>query len=228
MALRLSSPQASYGSSPTNTYVQRLVNDVTISTTQKTDCLKTLSVVVKNLLDPAKSQDAKYRTLKLDNAKLQQKLYSIGYVKDLLKVIGFVQQTGPEGGPVLTLPLDALRVDRLQTFSNELAQASQTVAMSNPTTSSSSSSSLQPTNKKPRVLDDSNLTSKQKARILLDEKERLDKLRAKEHRQKNIDMLKQDKLARATDPNWKPKVSAACAKTGSGLQSFRDRHGEGD
>jgi hypothetical protein len=52
-------------------------------------------------------------------------------------------------------------------------------------------------------------------------KRKLEAKRAKEERKRNLKMLQQDKLVRETDPNWKPEVSAACAKSGS------DGHEEG-
>ena len=69
------------------------------------------------------------------------------------------------------------------------------------------------------------MSEKQKARLLLEEKERQQKIAEKENRKRNLQMLKEDKKARS-DPNWKPKVSAACAKTGKGLKTFRDKYGE--
>ena len=81
------------------------------------------------------------------------------------------------------------------------------------------------TNQK-REATENKLSKKQKARRLLEEKERQDKLAAKQYRKRNIEMLKADKFTRENDPNWKPGVSAACAKSGTCLQTFRDRHGE--
>jgi len=39
-------------------------------------------------------------------------------------------------------------------------------------------------------------------------------------------MIKQDKYVRENDPNWKSGVSAACAKSGTGISTFRDKYGE--
>ena len=98
----------------------------------------------------------------------------------------------------------------LKTLSQELLKAQESMQ--------------EPTNKKPRV--EEKLSEKQKARRMMEEKRKADVLKAKEERKRNIEMLKHDKLVRETDPNWKPGVSAACAKSGTGLKSFRDRHGE--
>jgi nitrate reductase alpha subunit len=72
------------------------------------------------------------------------------------------------------------------------------------------------------------LSEKQKARMLLEEKQRKDKEEARKHRAKNIALLKQDNHVRKHDENWKSGVSAAMAKSGNGIETFRDRHGEGN
>jgi putative protein kinase ArgK-like GTPase of G3E family len=61
---------------------------------------------------------------------------------------------------------------------------------------------------------------------MLAEKEKLDKVKAKEHRKKYLALLKADKITRETNPDWKPGVLAACAKLGTGISTFRDKYGE--
>jgi len=70
------------------------------------------------------------------------------------------------------------------------------------------------------------LSEKQKARRLLEEKKRLEKEQDKLHRQTTRAQIRADKHVRLHDENWKPTVSAAADKSGTGLQTFRDRHGE--
>jgi hypothetical protein len=70
------------------------------------------------------------------------------------------------------------------------------------------------------------LSEKQKARILLEQKEQLKKEEARRHRAKTSALIKQDKYVRQNDPNWKSGVSAAAAKSGDGIATFRDRHGD--
>jgi len=70
------------------------------------------------------------------------------------------------------------------------------------------------------------LSEKQRARILLEEKQKQEKLIDHEQRKKNVAMIKQDKFVRENDPNWKSGVSAACAKSGTGISTFRDKYGE--
>jgi hypothetical protein len=197
-------------------------------------------VVLRNLVDPIKSQDVKYRTLKLDNAKLHQKLFSITYMRDLLGVLGFCESTNADGVSCLMMEDQKVASSQTQTTVTgcleELVQTQENLT-------------TEPTNKKPKVQSQSQaqsmavdeqpakvfyhgdldkLSEKQKARRMLAEKEKLDKVKAKEHRKKNLALLKADKVTRETDPNWKPGVSAACAKSGTGISTFRDKYGETD
>merc|ERR1711862_176010 len=70
------------------------------------------------------------------------------------------------------------------------------------------------------------LSEKQRARILLEEKQKQEKLIDYEQRKKNVAMIKQDKYVRENDANWKSGVSAACVKSGTGISTFRDKYGE--
>ena len=57
-------------------HLQHLILDskATATTDQKIACLKTLRIVVKNLADPQKNADPKYRQLKLSNEKVKAKI----------------------------------------------------------------------------------------------------------------------------------------------------------
>merc|ERR1712238_226033 len=70
------------------------------------------------------------------------------------------------------------------------------------------------------------LSEKQIARRELEQKKQLEKEMDKQHRLNTKAQIKADKLVRETDENWRPAVSAAADKTGTGIQTFRDRHGE--
>jgi hypothetical protein len=136
------------------------------------------------------------------------------YVKDLCKVVGFVEADG-----CLTIPPPESDDHKmaLQTLLQEMDQAKdELLEESSPPTIN--------TNKKPR--EEEKLSEKQIARRMLVEKQKEESEKAKEERKRNLKLLKQDKLARETDPNWKSGVSAACSKSGSGILTFRDRHGE--
>jgi hypothetical protein len=64
--------------------------------------------------------------------------------------------------------------------------------------------------------------ARREAQIKL-QKEKQDNI---QHRKNTKAQIAADKKTRETDENWKPKVSAAADKSGAGIQTFRDRHGE--
>ena len=70
------------------------------------------------------------------------------------------------------------------------------------------------------------LSEKQKARLLMEEKERKERAEAKAARKKTSALIKQDKYVRENDENWESKQSAACVKSGTGISTFRDKYGE--
>jgi len=238
MALRLSSSTAA---TTVDGFVKQITDDTSISLEQKNTCLKTLSVVLKNLIDASKgglSGEAglKYRTLKLDNAKLQSRLFCCSAVRGLLlsNDVGMVavdnplvMKEAPSSSQQDTIGLKVLpaittaqqtiasRIEKAAEASNKKAKL--TEHNGNATTSSSLSSAAPGTEK---------LSEKQKARRLLAEKERLEKEREKAFRKETKAKIAADKLVRQKDENWKPSVSAAADKTGTGLLTFRDRHGE--
>jgi len=70
------------------------------------------------------------------------------------------------------------------------------------------------------------ISEKQKARMLLEKKEREEKEKAKRARKQTEAQIKQDKFVRENDENWTSKQSAACVKSGDGISTFRDKYGE--
>jgi hypothetical protein len=188
-----------------------------------------LNVVVKNLADPTKAQDPKYCQLKLDNEKIKAKLACHPSAVNFLLSIGFAHGVVDEttgATAVLRMPMETAINTSLMTASlQQIVEGIETVAAATVVTVEQQNN----INKKPRVEDPLNkLTEKQKARILTEQKEQLDKQAAKAYRKKNVDQLKQDKHVRLNDPNWTSGVSAACAKTGTGIETFRDKFGEGE
>jgi PUB domain len=185
--------------------------------------LKLLKVVTKNLSDPAKSSDPKYRQLKLDNATVRTKILACPSAVPLLQSLSFVE--------TLESDIQVLRVEE------HLVNHAAMTAMMNDITSTLSmldgQANLQ--NKKPKH-DPGNtvatsattdkLSEKQKARMLLEEKQEKERELAREHRKKNVALLKQDKYVRQNDENWTSGVSAACAKSGDSISTFRDKYGE--
>lgn len=224
MALRLSSSLSSSSSSSTfRPLFDRLVEDGRITLGQKTDAVKTLQVVLKNAVsDPIKSLDPKYRQLKLGNDKLQQRLFSIPVVMEVLQLVGFQQQT-VDGEECLVLPAQTGSGaaggggggNRGPECVAELQVTRQRLAFI-----------ASPNSTNVPVVPADKMSEKQKARKLKEEREKQEKLAAKANRKRNLALLKADKHTRENDPNWKPKVSAACDKAWIGISTFRDKYGE--
>jgi ElaB/YqjD/DUF883 family membrane-anchored ribosome-binding protein len=177
--------------------------------------LKLLKIILKNLADPSKFDDPKFRQLKLDNDKIRTKIAVYPAVISYLTALGFQQTTSDENTPVLKIPADVV-VDTAK-MHHGFTQCTKSMELLSPLSSS------QAANKRPNG---EQLSEKQKARRLLEEKQRLEREEAKRVREQNVAMIKQDKYVRENDPNWTSKPSAACAKTGSSISTFRDRHGE--
>lgn len=185
--------------------------------------LKVLKVVTKNLADPTKARDDKYRQLKLDNEKIQQKLlpcqphavdylYALGFCRvedQLLRVVTTLSTVRVRGAlQEVTAALEGLEGEGDNSNNKKPKyerQASSTV---------SSTSSEAP------------LTEKQKARRLLERKQREEKERTRRARKATAALIQQDRYVRAKDENWTSGPSAAVSKAGSAVSTFRDRHGE--
>ena len=194
--------------------------------------LKLLKIVLKNLADPNKCSDPKYRQLKLDNEKIRTKLAVYPAVVSYLTAIGFEQTTTTTTSsdstentatPVLKIP-EHVVVDTAK-MHHGFTQCTKSMELLSPL-----SSQQQPSANNKRASSTNSgtekLSEKQKARRLLEEKQRLEREEAKRVRKQNVAMIQQDKYVRENDENWTSKPSAACAKTGSSISTFRDRHGE--
>lgn len=249
MTLRLSSSSTN----PTTSidgYMKRITEDTSVSLTQKSDCLKTLGIVLKNLIDASKGASidgSKYRTLKTDNPKLRSRLFCCDGVRSLLLDANLVGMVATECALTSTdVPSPELRdaiglrvLPAVSTAQREIA-----TRLERDGSNGSGGGGTSSTKKKAKLSEhDSNgrrsalvpstapvvvekLSEKQKARRLLEEKRRLEKEREKAFRNETRAKIAADKLVRQKDENWKPSVSAAADKTGTGLLTFRDRHGE--
>jgi PUB domain len=191
------------------------------------------------LADPVKSQDLKYRKLKLENPKVQANILpccpsSIDY----LKAIGF-QETKDEDTNEKILRIDAtddfviLMQASLQEVSNglDIVNPMQTGNAGYQTVSKKHRTGTTFEEKKDDVImtaSGDKLSEKQKARILADKVKQVEREEAKAQRRKVAQLIKQDKYVRENDENWTSAPSAACAKTGNSISTFRDRHGETD
>jgi hypothetical protein len=187
--------------------------------------LKLLTVVVKNLADPQKSVDPKYRHLKTCNEKIATKLLRFVQAVEFLISIGFSQQKdvdSNDGSTIFQIPAEhTVDLDAMQAALLQVTAAMAKVATPSSTAAANTHVQL---NQKPVVKE--RLSEKQKARLLLAKKEAEEKKLERAYREKNIQALKQDEHVRRNDPNWKSGVSSACSKSGSSISTFRDKYGE--
>jgi hypothetical protein len=197
--------------------------------------------VVKNLADPVKSQDAKFRQLRTENEKIKQKLLACPSAVEYLKAIGFVEVM--DGNETFLRFDGSIDIVAMQASLVEVSNGYEMVAGSSSMHSNDSTAAV--ASKKARMedveekkTDDplpppinnkrpvASLSEKQKARLLMEEKEKREKEEARKHRAKQVALLKVDKHVRQNDENWTSGVSAAAAKSGTGMSTFRDRFGE--
>lgn len=184
-----------------------------------------LKIVTKNLADPIKYKEEKYRQLKLDNAKIQQNLEPCRpHAMQFLSCLGFVPQNDAPILMVATPP----NIVAMQAALEQVTQAWQGLTEHLPNNNPPSKSSYQRQSSSSVSADsaDSQLSEKQKARRLLAQKQQEEKNEAKRRRQATAALIQQDKYVRQNDANWTSAPSAACHKSGTSISTFRDRHGE--
>mmetsp|Transcript_16902 Transcript_16902/g.24783 ORF Transcript_16902/g.24783 Transcript_16902/m.24783 type:complete len:237 (+) Transcript_16902:143-853(+) len=225
-------------------HLQDLILDTKIVATndQKAVCLKLFKVIVKNLADPVKSKDPKYRQLRLSNEKIRSKIFPCSPSSvDYLKSLGFSEQVDTDGSAFLRID-EGFSVDvdfmssALLALQNALKMVSLDIntAGSGKRTTSGEEEKKSPegiisssTNKRLAISSTSGkMSEKQRARELMEQKKKREAEEAKKIRKHNVAMLRRDKYVRENDENWKSGVSAACMKSGNGIETFRDRHGE--
>jgi hypothetical protein len=209
--------------------------------------LKTLAVVLKNLIDGSKgglsgAAGLKYRTLKLDNPKLGARLFCAAAVRELLLDPSLVGMAPSEAALTMEeAPSPAIRdaiglkvLPAVSTAQREITAKLETgsapkkakLAEHNGTSTTTPTSSTTTTTTTTTTFCTEKLSEKQKARRMMEEKRLLEKEREKAFRKETRAKIAADKLVRQKDENWRPSVSAAADKTGTGLLTFRDRHGE--
>jgi len=190
-----------------NNALSTFEHDVNVSASTKRECLKFLTVILKNL----GKDEPKYRQLKLSNAKVQRLTSAHPAIMSYLQSLGFstVQEDGE------SLLRCAQPPANLESELSHVSAALDRVAPAAVISHSSSAASL------PDMQ-----SEKQKARKLKEEKEELEKEAARVARKRTVNQIKADKHVRENDPNWKPSVSAAAAKSGDSMSTFRDKFGE--
>lgn len=150
---------------------------------------------------------------------------------EYLKAIGFVESVGDDGAKVLRVEPDvALMKSSLQEVSNGLdmvAPKDSSSATAKVVKKHRVASPIEEKKEEPKgLLFEEKLSEKQKARIMMEAKEKRERDEAKMHRKKTAALIKADKFVRENDANWTSQPSAACSKAGKGISTFRDRNGE--
>jgi hypothetical protein len=183
------------------THLQHLILDTKAVATndQKLACLKTLRIVVKNLADPQKNADPKFRQLKLSNEKVKAKITPCPSALDYMKAIGFEVVNDDDGE-------EYLRIDASKTIDSANMQASlcelnNAIEMLQP--KDQSTSSFVEEKKTPEgiimpkkssissAVVPSKMSEKQKARQLMEKKRERELQEAKEARKKTSNLIKQ-------------------------------------
>jgi hypothetical protein len=163
---------------------------------------------------------------------VREKLFACPSAKDYLKAIGFVEAE-EDGVSVLRVDGDidiVVMQASLQEVSNGLDIVAPTDGRA-PAFKKHRSTSFEEEKKDEDVLSMSRpavskMSEKQKARLLMEEKEKREREEAKSYRKRTSALIKTDKYVRQKDENWTSQPSAACVKTGDSISTFRDRHGE--
>ena len=193
-------------------HLQHLILDTKAVATkdQKVACLKTLRIVVKNLADPLKSTDPKYRQLKLSNEKVQAKISPCPSAIDYMKAIGFVIVNDDDGEEYLRIEssttistsnmvaslaelnnaIEMLQPKDQSTFAEEkktpegifIRQQSSMAGTSSSSSNGAATSSSSTTG---------HMSEKQKARLLLEKKREREAQEAKDARKKTSNLIKQ-------------------------------------
>ena len=215
-----------------SSHLSTFENDVNVSVATKSECFKFLSVIIKNLLDPQKASDPKYRQLRLMNTKIQRMTSHASILSFVQQTLGFVPTRDDKGEPILRIG-EEMMIDTaaLEAALDEVAAAQDRVHKFLPrtvsncsTTSTASAASFTSTSSSSN--DQPPITAKQKGRMLLEAAEKAEKEAAAKARKRTVDQIKADKHVRKHDVNWKPTVSAAAATAGNAMETFRDKFGE--
>ncbi|GAX29316.1 hypothetical protein FisN_16Hh250 [Fistulifera solaris] len=181
-------------------------HDVNVSASEKSNILKMLQTILHNL---ATEDDEKFRSLRLGNAKIHNLTRYPTIMMLLTQVAGFSRMTveNEDMLKVTTVP------EGLDSVVALIAGAFQRVSVLVPKAATTNTSQAP-------------LTEKQKARLLAEQKLEREKQEAREARKRTAAQIQADKYVRENDPNWKPQVNAAAAKSGTSISTFRDKYGE--
>lgn len=184
------------------THLQHLILDTVAVATrdQKVACLKTLRIVVKNLADPQKNADPKYRQLKLSNEKVKAKITPCPSALDYMKAIGFVVVIEEDGEEYLRIePSKSISVTDMEA---SLAELNNAIEMLSPVEQSFAEEKKTPegiivreqsggSSAASGASSTGRMSEKQKARLLMEQKRQREAQEAKEARKKTSNLIKQ-------------------------------------
>lgn len=186
------------------THLQHLVLDARAVATreQKIACLKTLRIVVKNLADPQKNADPKYRQLKLSNERVRAKIAPCPSGIDYMKALGFDVVAEADGEEYLRIaPSRAISVSEMQASLCELNNAIDMLAPRDDFAEEKKTpEGIVVRSQPPRQSGGhgagggaaaGRLSEKQKARLLMEKKRQRELEEAKEARRKTSNLIKQ-------------------------------------
>ena len=252
MRLRLNGDSAGAG----HFFLNEFEHDVNISSTTKVDVFNFICIVIKNLFEkPSERKYRQLRLNNSKIQRYTSHVAILNYLQQIIgfdRITDKVENNSSSGAdsgteePLLRI-IDDSRLPSPDSLQEELRTLKSIVQRLESTVGVPSSASVQP-----RVVSNSNssaslesddkgtsvptsataavftgkMTEKQKARLLMEEKLALQKLQDDQARKRTIQQIQNDKHVRQNDPNWKPSVSAAAAKSGDTMSTFRDKFGE--
>jgi len=213
-------------------YVSTFEHDVNVSGVEKQKALKTVQTILRNLSDPEKSRDEKYRQLRCSNPKIRALLQNASIAALLRSAVGFRQTDGGGAGEEEEAVLKVPHVPDRAAMETVLAVVSGALQRVSSSVLASTSSSLSAVSSSSSICSETATTTtttmseKQKARMLREKQLEKEREQAKESRKRTAAQIKADKHVRENDPDWKPSVSSAAGKSGSAISTFRDKYGE--
>lgn len=191
---------------------ERVLAEMRGSSATKTITLKTLATLVGNLAN--NPSEPKFQTIRLSNPKIEARLCSTPQAVPFLKAMGFVETEG-------VLSITESNID-----SGVFAQMHRSLNEAVEIRTASTGTTVRPAPGARKPARAPTLSLKQQARRDAAEREKRALVEAKAERERQLAAIRADKHVRLHDPNWKPGVSAAAGKSGSGIETFRDKFGE--
>jgi len=177
--------------------------------------LKTLKVLIKNVAQ--NPEDEKFQTIKLTNPKIQERLGCCPQNVQLLKAMGFKEVDG-----TLTISQENINQPAFLKMQKQLEDAveARSGSRQQPVLNAPCQAKKRTSSGAPKV------SMKVQARRDAAEREKTEKAQRLADKNEQLKLIKAQAFARKNDPNWKAGVSAAMAKGGDAIETFRGKFGE--